>query len=232
TLDVGRMKVVALSEALSRIAAPSSRIVPVAHSIDSLRGLVEAKQRDLLVSCVDDDAARLAASIIATLYARPLLDVGTGVFGRGARRRKGADIRLVVPGDRCLLCLGGLADVETARVAVAGRASIDSTRPWYLGRAGSLRSLNQVAAHCGLGLVEDLVAEIRSASAWLRLEFDTAGMPSFVEVRPPRVAECRLCAHAGRGDDALGEIRALLAVPGLGTPRNPIGPGCSFRSGR
>ena len=52
----------------------------------------------MLISCVDHDEARLATGIIAALYAKPLLDIGTGVFGSGEGRQMGADIRLILPG--------------------------------------------------------------------------------------------------------------------------------------
>ena len=47
---------------------------------------------DMLVSAVDHDLARLAATVIATLFHRPLLDVATGVLNESGRRRLGADV--------------------------------------------------------------------------------------------------------------------------------------------
>ncbi|MBI4636256.1 MAG: ThiF family adenylyltransferase [Candidatus Rokubacteria bacterium] len=104
--DVGRAKVDALRDSLAEVSASPERLTALAASVTSVRALVAAKAADVLIASVDTDAARLSCATIAALYAKPLLDIGTGVHGVGDGRRLGADVRLVVPGDRCLLCLG------------------------------------------------------------------------------------------------------------------------------
>ena len=73
---------------------------------------------------------------------------------------------------------------------------------WDRQRAGSLRSLNQVAAHLALGQLQDLVAGRIGASRWLRLEIDAAGVPHLAAPahRREALASCDLCARAGIGD--------------------------------
>jgi hypothetical protein len=207
--DVGRLKVTGVRESLVAISGFPAGIRALPDSITSLRTFVTAKEADILISCVDHDGARLAAGIIATLYAKPLLDIGTGIFGSGEGRQMGGDIRLVLPGERCLLCLGGVANAEQARRIFTAQ-NPQPRLAWHEERAGSLRSLNQVAAHLGLRLLEDLVGERVQHSTWLHLEFDSHGLPSSRVVAPPENPACPLCRLTGEGDEGLAAVRDVL----------------------
>jgi molybdopterin/thiamine biosynthesis adenylyltransferase len=211
-MDVGRPKVAAVGGALAAInpAAPPARALQ--ESIFSLRALVAAKEAHLLVTCVDDDRARLAAGVIAALYARPMLEIATGIMGSGQARRMAGDVRLILPGERCLLCLGGVADLARARTAFTTVAPIRAARTaWQDERAGSLRSLNQIAVHLGMRLLEDFVAERVQTSRWIHLEFDAGGTPSLATITPPPDPACPLCRHTGEADDGLGAVRQIVA---------------------
>jgi len=129
----------------------------------------------------------------------------------------GADVRLTLPGERCLECLGGLADPEGARHALASAEAERAARldrDWRAERAGSLRSLNQLAAAVALRLWEDLVAERVRSSTWLHVEFDHAGRLSVTDRTAPRSGTCRLCGLAGWGEAGLARV-AELARDGL-----------------
>ena len=112
--QIGDFKVYAAAEELERMAYrlgcdAGSRlsVAPFAEPVSSLKALEAAKRADVLISCVDNETARAAVAILARLYLKPLLDVGTAVWEESGRRHMGADIRLVMP-DECLLCVGGL----------------------------------------------------------------------------------------------------------------------------
>jgi hypothetical protein len=183
-----------------------------------------AKTCDVVMSCSDNDAARLTTAIMATMYHQVMIDIGSGVFfdapgranePRGADanmgtprdRTMGADVRVIVPGDGCVLCRGGLSNFAGAveDICLHG-AHLDPARAVTTARAGSLHSLNQIAAGLATRMLEDLVAERLPGSRWAHLEFDDRGNLS---TRYPHVAtiaaapDCLLCARAGVGDDAL-----------------------------
>lgn len=229
-VDVGALKVDAVGAAASNLLPEAHGLTRLAESITTRRALHLAKAADVLIACVDDDGARLATAVLATLYARPLLDIGTGVLRRGAHRRMGADIRLVLPGDGCLLCLGGVADLDRAlAVFRAGTPTAPARPAWHAERAGSLRSLNQIAAHLGLRLLEDLMAERVARSSWIHIDIDARGRPS-LDVTPPRAnTPCPLCAHGGRADagaEAIEDLpRALARTRGGASDRGAGGPG-------
>lgn len=211
--DVGRLKVNAVQESLGAMSGSFQVAHPLPDSITTLRALLAVKEADLLLACVDHDGARLATGVLASLYAKPLLDIGTGIFGTGETRRMGGDVRLILPGDRCLICLGAVANPQQARtVFIARRLPAPPGLPWQQQRAGSLRSLNQIAAHLGVRLLEDLVGERVSSSLWIRLEFDPHGLPTLHRLTPHANPACPLCRQMGAGDDGLGAVRDLVGA--------------------
>ncbi len=208
--DVGAPKVEALARRLRTIVPEEWIEVRLSTAaIDKPDALGPAAACDVLICSVDNDAARLATTIVATIYQRVLIDVGTGVFARGRNERSsGADVRLVLPGDGCLLCRGNLTDFPGALDALApGVARSVEPRDWTAERAGSLGSLNQLAASLALGMREDLFAERLTTSLWAHVEREPTGR---VVIRYPLPggarldASCRLCAKAGQGDAGLG----------------------------
>ena len=200
---VGRPKVENRLRTLAAIRPDDLEVVAVprplrhAEAAEALRGV------DLVVTCVDRDAARLEAARLANRWAKLHLDVGTGVFGAGRGRRMGGDVRLLLPGEACVNCLGGLRGPETGRAELeaSGWAMRRGPRPeWHAARAGSLVTLNQIAVNLGLQAWLELLAGRRTTSCWLRLAWDGEGGPSLVTAGSP-AARCRVCREedASRG---------------------------------
>jgi len=209
--DVGRPKAEALARHLSR----RGMVEALAQSITNVRALRAVEECDVLFCGVDHDAARLAVSALSVLFLRPLIDVGVGIHGAGATREMGADIRLLLPGEGCLLCVGGLSDEAGARAALRSADSelgASAGQDWRRQRAGSLRSLNELAASLAVRMWEDLVAERLSTGTWLHLEFDDAGRLSVVYPSPPRSA-CSLCRLSGRGEVGLSAATEVFRDP-------------------
>jgi hypothetical protein len=206
--DLGRRKAAAIAENLQH-AFPFTHITALPQSVMTLEARLLAKSADILVCCVDHDAARLYTGGLACCYAKPLLDIGTGISSgpssvppvpstppaavqaASTRRALGADVRLILPGDGCLLCWGGVAQPQAA---LQQWRTGPPRRPWYVERAGSLRSLNALAAHLGIRLLEDLVAGRLTHSVWLRFENGRTrpGVPS-TPSRAPSPHLCALC---------------------------------------
>jgi len=204
--DVGKPKVEAFARRAGGWSLASAPIEPIVARADSPAGADAGKRAALLVDCCDTDSGRLAVAMLATVYHKPQLSIASGVhFDAQGRRTLGADVRLVIPGDRCLLCLGGLVDYPRALRELAAGPPRTSEAAWRQERAGSLRSLNQAATAAGLRLVEDLfIGRVRD-SRWVRLEWSDDGRITAREPEPgPRRTDCPLCLKAGEGDAALG----------------------------
>jgi len=188
---VGRRKVEAVAAHLA-VVAPGARVTALAEPVQSPAAYEACAAADLVVSAPDDNRARLTAALAAAAHHRPHLDVGAGVFGEGETWTAGADVRLMLPLEGCLLDAGGL-DLERR-----------AARDWRRQRAGSLRSLNQMAAGQAMALVERLVTGDLARSIWMRLVLGRDGRLATEERTWARAEGCRVCARAGVGDAALG----------------------------
>jgi hypothetical protein len=211
TADHCAPKAPTVAEALRR-RSPTNRITAVVGSVTHLPALRALQACDVLFGCLDHDSGRLALAVLAVLFCKPYLDVATGIYGPVTRRRMGADVRLLVPGERCLLCLGGLADHAGARrvlTSADAEQAFYAHRDWRQERNGSLRSLNHLATALALRLWEDFVAQRLPGSTWLHAEFDSAGQLALT-YPPSAVSPCQLCSLLGRGEEGLVQGRVLF----------------------
>lgn len=197
---------------LMRPGAPiDARVLPVASPV---AGTLLAGA-DVVISCVDNDAARLWASAWALALAKPHLDIATGLHPHGAE----ADLRLLPPGTGCLACRGGFA--QQARLAAEGAALLPEPTPadFRQQRQGSLRSWGVLSAHAGLRMLERMYAGTVSHALFRRLaETATGGFTVQDEIGDAAgPARCSMCtAFAGRGLRAVTCRRldeALKAMP-------------------
>jgi molybdopterin/thiamine biosynthesis adenylyltransferase len=204
--DLGRPKAAALAQAVRRLpAATGTAVTAVAASVLTLPALAAIKPADVLVSCADSAAARLAAAVLAAVYLKPLLDVGTAILPEPDGRRMGADVRLVLPG-RCLVCFGGLADLAQSREALLSGTTARRDGDFRTERMGSLRSLNSVAVGLGQTLLEQFLSGWLRDSLWLQVDIDTAGRPHLRHRVPPAPARCPLCQLTASGDAGLERL--------------------------
>jgi hypothetical protein len=217
TEHVGMAKTEVLARMLSGAGGRRlSRLSAVAGSISSQAGLVAAKGTDVLICCVDHPTARAAAAFLAKLYLKPLLDIGTGIHrrtGGAADPRFAADVRLVLP-DRCLLCFGGIRRIaevheEFRRRRVETTVGRDSAL-WSTLRAGSLRSLNMVAAGLAIRLLEDFVGQRVESSHWIQADYQEDGRLAVHAPETPENRSCSMCRFTGFGDDGLSRFGAAL----------------------
>src|SRR5206468_615781 len=103
-------------------------------------------------------------------------------------------------------CRGNLTQFARAvEELVSQRRSRGNGEEWHRERAGSLRSLNQIAAGLGVQMLQDLVAERIQSSLWAHIECDDTGRfrISYPASGPEGNASCPLCAKAGEGDAGL-----------------------------
>lgn len=141
------------------------------------RSLTEVMDRlpgryDLIVSCVDQEAARLGASWLSRRLLVPHLDLGTAV----TRTDDGfialsGDARLLLPFEGCVECVGGIHNRDEAYYELAappGSLHRGEPVPWHKQRAGSLIHLNSLTVAAGIDLWRSFL-EGTQGSAWLRV---------------------------------------------------------------
>jgi hypothetical protein len=220
---ITRPKADALAGSL-RAVNPTLEVQALPHSASDYRILPAAREADVLITAVDNDGARWTVAHLAVLYLKPLLDVGTGVLTtESGEPLLGADIRWIVPGEGCLLCMGGVANpqqVEVVRQGLYAEQQYRAQRHWRRERRGSLRSLNMIATGLALRMLEDYLAMRLPTSRWLRLVYQDA-MP---QLQTPAYntpnREC-LCVQLGGGDKLLTQPLDSIRQISHSEPRVP-----------
>ena len=175
--DVGRPKVEALAERLIDLNPDLTLSGHVGDLVDVLDRV--QSRPDLIVTCVDDDTPRMAASWLARERLVPHLDIGTSVQHGEAGNRPvcTGDVRLLLPFEGCVDCVGGLADREKTLYEIAappGSLHLGPPVAWNERRAGSLVQLNSVAVGVA---VEQWLTLLRgtASSQWARIDLSHRG---------------------------------------------------------
>jgi len=196
----------------ARRMAPLTRCEGLVATAQSSLGVQAMAQADILVSAADNDAARATTTAVAQLFLRPHLDLGSSVaIDAAGVRELGADLRLMLPGDGCLACVGGFAFPE--HVQSQGRGEPPLVGDWRQHRAGSLASASAMVAAFGMRMLEELARGLLERSAWLRLsQADPAWAPTVRTMGTRRLPHCPLCAACGTGKAGLARLPQLLAA--------------------
>jgi molybdopterin/thiamine biosynthesis adenylyltransferase len=173
--DLGENKAVALGQRLVAFR-PDLRVKAVRRPLDAVTAEGALAGIDLVVTCVDEDGARLRAAHRAREQLTPHLDIGTGVTRTaGGGRQLAADVRLLLPGAGCVRCVGGLGDSEQAEYefrAPPGALPRRTPEAWDArGRLGSLVTLNSMAVGLGVQSWLDLLDGSLAGSIWHRLRW-------------------------------------------------------------
>lgn len=217
-------KVDALAERL-RSLAPATQITTVNQSVLSFAAWRAVAQCDVIVCAVDDDVARMVCAAVGAAFHRPVLDLGSHVTTDAAGiRLLGADIRLTLPGDRDLSCLGGFAQQDAIQ-AFSEKKDRVATTDWWQSKAGALSSWSALVASLGLRLLEDLAAQRIASSQWLRLlQQGDAVAPTISQLTAAHDRWCPLCALAGMGHVAiLNRMRTISEGVLVRSLRQPTG---------
>jgi hypothetical protein len=195
-IGLGRPKVLNRMDVLKSMRPDDLEVEALPHSVLHPLAAEALRDVDLIVTCVDRDAPRLAAALAARRWCKVHLDIGTGIFGAGAARQLGGDVRLLLPGDACVVCVGGLRNLEEARYEVAAPVRAlrrGQRRDWHEERAGSLVTMNQLAVNFGIQSWLDMLDGAVIRSLWCRLEWTSEGLPivHFSRMTPTGCEICR-----------------------------------------
>lgn len=197
---VGSRKVEALAHGLTQFRADLA-VQALACSAADARVVECVRGVDLVATCVDRDMPRLAAAVLAERFLKVHLDIGTGVTQNAAGERQIAgDVRLLLPGQGCVCCVGGLPDAEQARYELLAppetlRRGVEIG--WQQQRAGSLLTINAMCVAAGVQLWLDLLAGTLETSHWSRFRWRPGGGLESDAGSVVAAPACLLC-HASR----------------------------------
>ena len=199
--DVGDTKVEALGRRLVAFRPDISLRCFAAPVTDVLDRLLS--RADLIVTCVDDDAARLAASWLSREILAPHLDVGTAVQWRSDDEQAHihGDVRFLLPHEGCVACAGSLDDPDRCFYELAAPpGSLHRGEPvvWTQQRAGSLVTNGSLAtATAGQIWIDYLAGRVRT-SQWHRLVWKRGAGLETQFGRVTTGAVCDLCQSSAR----------------------------------
>lgn len=199
--DIGKPKVAVMTRELKRYDH-HIEVKPIFARVQdrAARGAILAA--DLIISCPDNDAARLEAQILAARYLKPLMDLGSGIFLDEGRRVRlmGGQIAFYFPGGPCLLCQGldplkivsdEIREVQQAVGYIAGTAE---TPP-------SVITLNSVIAGMGMDLLTRYLTGFAKVPTYLK--FDLLRHQA-QELNFQKRPDCPICGEEGiegKGDE-------------------------------
>lgn len=194
-LHEGWTKAAALRKQLTPLARPGA--APDLRALDvasPAAGALIAACDGAIVTSVDNNRALLWADAWAKVLNKVHITVASGLSGPGGLAE--AEIRVLLPGEGCVLCAGGLAEPmeqvrENLLKAHAPRAgSFEDERP------GSLRSWSVLAGHHALRALEQVAAGRVKHSLFRRLTEQEDGELRVEERavwRPMGIPECAMC---------------------------------------
>ena len=202
TSDIGEKKAVALAHRLESFRDDIS-VTIIDRSILNTDAADLLRQRShLVITCVDHDTARLAVATAARQTLTAHLDIGTGVqrTDDGDLSIRG-DARLLLPGDGCVACVGGLADLESSEfeVQLPDDHFFHSLRPnWDSQRAGSLVTVNAITVGAGIQMWLDLLANDLSGSFWQRIRWQPGEGLQTDSGYVSAASDCKICQNRNK----------------------------------
>lgn len=207
----GINKAACIADHVLRLSA-ATKLNVVAHYATHTKAIEAISGTDMVVCCVDNDAARCAVNALCSLLKIPLLDIASAVEKTDAGRILGADIRLIIPGEKkCLSCLGGFARPADLEHLTRGDGSLPSVE-WSTRRAGSLRSHSSMVVGVAMRLLEDFVGEQIKQSTWVRIEQGPKDLiPRIFFATSLSDPHCPVCMVNGEGSAGLRLLPRIVA---------------------
>lgn len=194
-LHEGWTKAAALRKQLTPLARPGA--APDLRALDvasPAAGALIAATDGTIVTCVDNSRALLWANAWALALGRVHIVIASGLSGPGGLAE--AELRVLLPGEACVMCAGGLAEPVDHVLASLGTPHAPRAAPFSDERPGSLRSWSVLAGHHALRALEQVAAGRLRHSLFRRLTEQDDGSLRVEERRILRSlsgTECTMC---------------------------------------
>jgi molybdopterin/thiamine biosynthesis adenylyltransferase len=196
-VEVARRYALAVRPDLAIEAVVASVLDPLAQS--------RLRQVDVLIGCVDSEAARVVLNWLAVTCHIPYIDCGTGLDARDGRlRHGGGQVRSVLPGGFCLECIDGL-DREEASVELSDDILRRERRArGYLTAADipapAVMFLNSTVASLAVQEAVNLLLGFKPCHSYLLYDLLNGRL---IALHAERRRDCAVCAlYAGAGEAA------------------------------
>jgi molybdopterin/thiamine biosynthesis adenylyltransferase len=195
--DVGRSKVQVLADAARRINEDVDIRVAIASVLDTDPGALATL--DLLFCCTDGHGSRSLLSELCQQYLLPVIDLGVEIVPGPNRLQAGGGVRVLRPGEGCLLCAGTLDPVLVREEYLNTQDRSFEAQHGYLRGAGepapSVIALNGVVASLAVLEACHLLARMYTTGRQrLLLRADERRLTT---VTMPQDPTCHVCGEQG-----------------------------------
>jgi molybdopterin/thiamine biosynthesis adenylyltransferase len=193
---------VAVARRYAQAVRPGLDIDAVAASVMEPAALERLKQVDLLIGCVDSEAARAALNWLAVTCYIPCVDCGVGLdAAHGQLQHGGGQVRVVLPGSFCLECIDGI-DHEEASTELSGESVRQERRArGYITSADvpapAVMFLNGTLASLAVQEAINVLLGFKPCQSYLHYDLLGGSLASLIADRRPDCAVCGLVAGAG-----------------------------------
>jgi len=197
--DIGRLKVEAMAEMVTRIL-PGADAVKIPHPLEHPEAQAALREVDVIFSCLDDDHARLNLIALATAAGTPFFDLATDVIPEpGKVPTFGGRVIFSGYGERCAYCMRELDQAEIRRATMTPaeleiEASIYGVPVSALTRTSgpSVISINGVIASLAVTEFMKFVTGLLTPAPMLRYNGNTTSVRRVLDA--PSIVPCPYCA--------------------------------------
>ena len=199
--DVGKPKVAVVARELCR-CDPALEVNPVRGRVQEAKAQKALLEADVLVGCVDNDAARMELQILAARFLKPLLDLGAGIILKeGKVQEMAGQVTFYFPGGPCLLCQG----LDPAKATSEEILALRKAFGYVQGGPSEETPTAVITIHAGLAaLAADLLVRyltgFSSVPTFLRFDLLNHVFTSF---RFQKREDCPICGREGA--EGMGE---------------------------
>jgi hypothetical protein len=193
------------AEAVARMALAlglETRIIPLVATVSDRRAAKAIMESDVIFCCVDRNAGRLGAAILAARCNRVVLDLAGGsVPTPGGLASVAGEVRLTVPGSpRCSACMDDYdwsSALGELSVGAEEERNERLTRKWSGDKFGSYGGVLNSVFGCGMLLFLRLLQGKQRESIWLHFDANGAVPEWRNRTGDSRLERCPLCSENG-----------------------------------
>jgi len=208
--DIGTPKVI-IGRRLIKSVAPEASVLIFESKLCEAQVLDAVKGADVLLSCVDNDGARLVLNEIALSYGIPLIDIAVGIEVENERLiAAGGRVAIFLPGGPCLHCMNQIDVTEANHFLLPLEEQEQNLARGYITGidvpAPAVVSLNAQLVAAAINELAILVSGSRDVNPFLEIDLLGIGRGSKGQYMSPIVYKkdpnCVECTLAGLGDAA------------------------------
>lgn len=217
--DIGQPKVETLAAELRRYD-PQIVVRAICAKVQEETARQAIIEGNVIVNCLDNDAARLEVQILTARHLKPLLDLGSGIMLKSNQQsvaEMGGQAVFYIPGEACLICQG----LDPTRIVSEPIRAIQRAAGYIAGTEetpASVVTLNAVIAGLGMDLLMKYLTGFARVPTYLRYDLLRHQTLQLNFTKRPDCPICGKSGIEGKGEELAKPLPSCRtqAVP---TPR-------------